>query len=137
KENITASVATVSQKQLQDQKSPNISNLLQGKVAGVDVSSGSGQPGSAANIRIRGRNSLSSGTSPLWVVDGVVSHGTANVNPNDIASISVLKDAAATTQYGSRGTNGVIVVTTKSATNAGEGLLSVNLSSGTSRFNRG
>lgn len=137
KENITASVSTVSQKQLQDQKSPNISNLLQGKVAGVDVSAGSGKPGEAANIRIRGRNSISSGTGPLWVVDGVVTHGTPNINPNDIASISVLKDAAATTQYGSRGTNGVVVVTTKSATNAGEGVFSVNLSSGTSKFNRG
>ncbi len=137
KENITASVATVSQKQLQDQKSPNISNLLQGKVAGVDVSTGSGQPGAAANIRIRGRNSLSSGTAPLWVVDGVVAHGTPNINPNDIASISVLKDAAATTQYGSRGTNGVVVVTTKSAANVGEGIFSVNLSSGVSKFNRG
>ncbi|SJN40450.1 SusC/RagA family TonB-linked outer membrane protein [Sphingobacterium sp. JB170] len=137
KENVTASVATVDQKQLKDQKSPNISNLLQGKVAGVDVSAGSGQPGAAANIRIRGRNSLSSGTSPLWVVDGVIAHGTPNINPNDIASISVLKDAAATTQYGSRGTNGVVVVTTKSATDSGQGLFSVNLSSGASTFNRG
>ncbi len=137
KENVTASIATISQKQLKDTKSPNISNLLQGKVAGVDVTSGSGQPGAAANIRIRGRNSISSGTSPLWVVDGVVTHGTPNINPNDIQTISVLKDAAATTQYGSRGTNGVVIVTTKSAANAGDGTFTANLSSGTSRFNNG
>ncbi|MGO1520858.1 MAG: SusC/RagA family TonB-linked outer membrane protein [Sphingobacterium sp.] len=134
---ISASIATIDQKQLKDTKSPNVSNLLQGKVAGVDVSSGSGQPGQGANIRIRGRNSISSGTAPLWVVDGVIAHGVPNINPNDIQTISVLKDAAATTQYGSRGTNGVIVVTTKSATHAGDGVFSVNLSTGTSRFNKG
>ena len=134
---ISASIATVSQKQLQDQKSPNISNLLQGKVAGVDVGNGSGRPGAPANIKIRGRNSISSGTAPLWVVDGVVAHGTPIVNPNDIETISILKDAAATTQYGSRGTNGVVIVTTKSAANAGDGIFTVNLSSGVSNFNMG
>lgn len=134
---ISASISTIDQKELKDTKSPNISNLLQGKVAGVDVASGSGQPGQGATIRIRGRNSISSGTAPLWVVDGVIAHGTPNINPNDIENISVLKDAAATTQYGSRGTNGVVVVTTKSAAQAGDGVFSVNLSSGTSRFNQG
>ena len=134
---ISASISTIDQEALKDTKSPNISNLLQGKVAGVDVSSGSGEPGAGATIRIRGRNSISSNTAPLWVVDGVIAHGTPNINPNDIETISVLKDAAATTQYGSRGTNGVVVVTTKSAARAGEGVFSVNLSSGTSRFNQG
>lgn len=137
RENISASIATISPKELQDTKSPNISNLLQGKVAGINVVNGSGRPGAQGNIRIRGRNSISSKTSPLWVVDGVVMHGVPNISPNDIASLSVLKDAAATAQYGSRGTNGVIVVTTKTAANSGAGTFSVNWITGTSRFNPG
>lgn len=133
---ISASIVSLDQKKLKDSKSPNVSNLLQGKVAGVDVV-GTGRPGQQANVKIRGRSSLSSGTNPLWVVDGVITHGVANINPNDIETISVLKDAAATTQYGSRGTNGVIVVTTKRALREGEGTFSVNLSSGVSKFNFG
>lgn len=136
KGDISASIVSLDQKKLKDTKSPNVSNLLQGKVAGVDVV-GTGRPGQQANVKIRGRSSLSSGTNPLWVVDGVITHGVANINPNDIESISVLKDAAATTQYGSRGTNGVIVVTTKRALREGEGTFSVNLSSGISKFNFG
>lgn len=137
REEISASIVTIDQKTLKDTRSPNISNLLQGKAAGIDVVNGSGRPGAQANIRIRGRNSISSSTSPLWVVDGVIMHGTPNVNPNDIESLSVLKDAAATAQYGSRGTNGVIVVTTKRAANVGDGTFSVNLLTGASRFNQG
>lgn len=137
RENISASVAIVDQKALKDTRSPNISNLLQGKVAGVNVVNGSGRPGAQANIRIRGRSSISSSTSPLWVVDGVIMHGTPNINPNDIESISILKDAAATAQYGSRGTNGVVVATTRQALQAGDGTFSVNLLTGASRFNQG
>src|SRR5690606_39524571 len=87
-------------------------------------------------IRIRGRSSIYSNIDPLWVVDGVIQHGVPNINPNDVASMSVLKDAAATTQYGSRGTNGVIVITTKRA-RSGEGTLTANLKTGSSRFNHG
>ena len=137
KDNISASISTLSQKELKDTRSPNVSNLLQGKVAGINVVNGSGRPGAQANIRIRGRNSISSSTSPLWVVDGVIMHGTPNINPNDISSLSILKDAAATAQYGSRGTNGVIIVTTKRANGVGEGTFSVNLLTGSSRFNEG
>ncbi|WDF69456.1 SusC/RagA family TonB-linked outer membrane protein [Sphingobacterium oryzagri] len=137
RENISASVAVVDQKKLKDTRSPNISNLLQGKAPGVDVVNGSGRPGAQANIRIRGRNSISSSTSPLWVVDGVIMHGMPNINPNDVESISILKDAAATAQYGSRGTNGVVVVTTKRALEEGDGTFSVNLLTGASRFNQG
>jgi TonB-linked SusC/RagA family outer membrane protein len=137
RDNISASIATISQKELKDTRSPNVSNLLQGKVAGINVVNGSGKPGAQANIRIRGRNSISSSTSPLWVVDGVIMHGTPNVNPNDISSLSILKDAAATAQYGSRGTNGVIIVTTRRASGSGEGTFSVNLLTGASRFNQG
>lgn len=137
KGNITASITTISPEKLKDVTTPNVSGMLQGKVAGVDVVSGSGQPGSGATIRIRGRNSISSGTDPLWVVDGIIMHGTPNINPNDIESMSVLKDAAATTQYGSRGTNGVIVVTTKRASKNGESQITVNLKTGSSNFNQG
>lgn len=95
-----------------DAKSPNITNLLQGKVAGLRITSSSGQPGSTASLRLRGKTIISSGTAALWVVDGVIYHDTPNINPNDVETVSVLKDAAATEQYGSRGANGVIVVTT-------------------------
>lgn len=132
---ISASIVKVDAKALKDVKSPNVSNLLQGKVAGVNVVSGSGRPGDNATIRIRGRSSISSSSSPLWVVDGVIAHGTPNINPNDIENVTVLKDAAATTQYGSRGANGVIVMTTKRA--SGEGTFSVNLASGVSHYNQG
>src|SRR5690606_20349258 len=137
KTEVSASVVSIDQKTLKDVKSPNVSTLLQSKIAGVDVVSGSGRPGSNANIRVRGRNSINSNISPLWVVDGVIMHGTPNINPNDIETVSVLKDAAATTQYGSRGASGVIVVTTKRALKPGEHLFSFNLSSGISKFNPG
>lgn len=135
--NVTASIATVDSKSLkQTATSPSVGNLLQGKVAGVDVISSSGRPGSMGNIRIRGRATISSNQEVLWVVDGVIAHGTPNINPNDVESISVLKDGAATTQYGSRGVNGVIVVTTKRP-QAGKGQISVNLKTGSSTLNQG
>ncbi|QNK61508.1 TonB-dependent receptor [Pedobacter sp. PAMC26386] len=110
KSQIVSSVSTVSAKQLLDVTSNNTANLLQGKAAGVAVSSSSGQPGTTPTIRIRGTGSISSGNEPLTVVDGVIG-GTAN--PRDIESITVLKDAGATGLYGSRAANGVIVITTK------------------------
>lgn len=113
KEEVTAAVSVVSSKDLVDTKSPNITNLLQGKVAGLRITSGSGRPGATASMRLRGRSSISAGTDALWVVDGVIYHGTPNINPNDVETVSVLKDAAATAQYGSRGANGVLVITTK------------------------
>lgn len=110
KSQIVSSVSTVSAKQLLDVTSNSAATLLQGKAAGVAVSSSSGQPGVTPSIRIRGTGSISSGNEPLTVVDGVIG-GTAN--PRDIESITVLKDAAATGLYGSRAANGVIVITTK------------------------
>lgn len=132
---ISASIVKVDAKALKDVKSPNVSNLLQGKVAGVNVVSGSGRPGDNATIRIRGRSSISSSSSPLWVVDGVIAHGTPNINPSDIETVTVLKDAAASTLYGSRGANGVIVITTKRA--SGDGTFTVSLNTGASHYNRG
>lgn len=135
--NISASIATVDSKDLKlTATSPTVGNLLQGKIAGVDVISSSGRPGEMGNIRIRGRATISSNQEVLWVVDGIIAHGAPNINPNDVESISVLKDGAATTQYGSRGVNGVIVVTTKKP-KSGKGQLAVNLKTGTSTLNQG
>ena len=136
KEEVTASVGVVSAKDLIDSKSPNITNLLQGKVAGLNIVTGSGRPGSTSAMRVRGQTSIYGDTGALWVVDGVIFHGTPNINPNDVETVSVLKDAAATSQYGSRGANGVIIVTTKRG--KGQGLtVNVDYSSSWNKFNAG
>jgi TonB-linked SusC/RagA family outer membrane protein len=125
---ITGSVASVS-KNLLSQPAASLDNLLQGSVSGIAVTQNSGQPGSTATIRIRGGNSISFGNAPLYVIDGFIvysnndnvnigSNGPAvnalsTINPSDIESIEVLKDASATAIYGSRGANGVIIITTK------------------------
>ena len=125
KTNVTGSIATVAGAAVADKPFTSVDKELQGDVAGVQVSSTSGQPGSATDIRIRGVGSIVSGAAPLWVIDGVIAQTgdlsvnttTANplstLNPDDIESISVLKDAASTAPYGSRGANGVIIVSTK------------------------
>lgn len=132
---ITGSVGIVSSDKLEATPLASVSSLLQGQVAGVSVSAVSGQPGVQSKIRIRGTNNLSGSSDPLWVVDGVPMQnesasmsseelatggfdnifvtGIGNINPNDIESITILKDAAAAAIYGSRAANGVIVVTTK------------------------
>jgi TonB-linked SusC/RagA family outer membrane protein len=114
KSSVTGAIAVVNSEELKTVTSPNVNTMLQGKVAGVQVLNTSGKPGEAAQIRIRGKGTFNSSLDPLWVVDGVVGGTGAQLNPNEIASISVLKDAAATALYGSRATNGVILVTTKS-----------------------
>ena len=114
KSSITGAIAVVSSEELKTVTSPNVNTMLQGKVAGVQVLNTSGKPGEAAQIRIRGKGTLTSSLDPLWVIDGVVGGTGAQLNPNEIEAISVLKDAAATALYGSRATNGVILVTTKS-----------------------
>lgn len=123
---VTGSIAKVSAKQLENIPMPSLDLLLQGSVPGLQVSSYSGQPGGQADVRIRGIGSITAGSNPLYVVDGIpintgtlgdgltwTSNSLAGINPNDIESISVLKDAAATAIYGSRGGNGVIIITTK------------------------
>lgn len=111
KTSVTGSVSTLKAEKLKDITTPNIENMLQGKVAGVVVTNASGEPGKTSNIIIRGKGSLNQAVDPLWVVDGIV--GANQPNPNDIENITVLKDASATALYGSRGANGVIMVTTK------------------------
>lgn len=111
KSHLTGAVASVSSKDLQASVARTASSALQGRIAGVNVSSMTGQPGEGMNINIRGVSSLSS-TTPLYVIDGV--YGDINmVDPSDIQSIEVLKDASAAAIYGSRAANGVVLVTTK------------------------
>lgn len=115
---------------------PNVTAMLQGQVAGMNVSMNSGKPGEGGTITIRGKGSLNSTTTPLWVVDGVVGGLTASLNPNDIETLTVLKDGSATALYGARGANGVIVVTTKSAKN-GENRIDATIKVGFTNLSRG
>ncbi len=113
REDLTGAVATVDNKELEKQVNTSLSDKLQGRMAGVTVKSGGGQPGQASNIQIRGVNNFN-GTGPLWVIDGLQTTDTRDFNPNDVASIQVIKDASAAALYGTRGANGVVIVTTKS-----------------------
>ena len=116
KEAFTGSAKVVSADDLSKTQSSNVSDALVGKVAGMQMSSASGRPGSQQSITIRGIGSYNANTEPLWVVDGMPYEGDINnLNPADIESISVLKDAASNALYGARGANGVIMVTTKRA----------------------
>lgn len=108
---LSSAVVTVDADQLTDVTTSDVGNMLQGKVAGVQVSNSTGQPGAGAEIRIRGTGSITAASDPVYVVDGVMG---GQFNPNDVESISVLKDAGATGIYGAAAAGGVIVVTTKS-----------------------
>lgn len=112
---LTGSVSSVSSEKVTQVKAvSNVASVLQGQAAGVQVIQRSGQPGEYVSIRIRGINSIAGGNDPLYVVDGLPLDGlTAQINPSDIDKIEVLKDASATAIYGSRGANGVIMITTK------------------------
>jgi TonB-linked SusC/RagA family outer membrane protein len=117
KESLTGSLQTVKGDKLRDITSPSVENMLNGKAAGVYVAPGTGRPGAKGGVVIRGQATLSGTTSPLWVVDGVILGSSAgDLNPDDIATLTVLKDAASTAIYGSQGANGVVVVTTKNPT---------------------
>jgi TonB-linked SusC/RagA family outer membrane protein len=113
KEAMTGSVASMSGDKLQDVASSDITQALQGRVVGVELSQTSSRPGASMQIRIRGTRSLSASNDPLVVLDGIPFTGSlSDINPNDIKSLDILKDASATAIYGSRGANGVILVTT-------------------------
>lgn len=117
KSSFVGAAEQISGEKLQSMSSSNISKSLEGAVAGLQTSSSSGTPGSSANIIIRGLGSVSAEQSPLLVVDGVPYEGSLNsISSNDIESITVLKDAAANSMYGARGSNGVIIITTKRGT---------------------
>lgn len=114
KSSFTGSASVVSGKELEKLQTSNITKSLEGTVAGIQMTSSSGQPGSDAKIFVRGIGSISANQNPLYVVDGVPYEGSMNsISPNDIESMTVLKDAAANSLYGSRGANGVILITTK------------------------
>ncbi|MFD2915503.1 SusC/RagA family TonB-linked outer membrane protein [Psychroserpens luteus] len=112
---VTSAVATVSAESIESVPINSVDQLLQGQAAGVNVSTGSGQPGQSATILIRGRGSLNGDVEPLFIVDGVPvdQDNFRSINQNDIETMSVLKDAAATAVYGNRGAGGVILITTK------------------------
>lgn len=121
KESFTGSAETIRGEKLRDRPVADVSRMLDGQMSGVMTTSGSGQPGSGAGIMVRGFGSINASSSPLIVVDGIPYDGSLNsLNPNDIESLSVLKDASAGALYGSRGANGVVIVTTKSGGNADE-----------------
>jgi TonB-dependent SusC/RagA subfamily outer membrane receptor len=111
RKDLTGSVGSVEATKLTAVPTPNISNALEGRSSGVTVI-GNGQPGSTASVRIRGFSSFIN-NDPLYVVDGIPTQDISSMNPNDVESISVLKDAGAASIYGSRASNGVIIVTTK------------------------
>ena len=117
KKDVTGSTVTIKGETLNEIKAPNIFNQLQGRAPGVDIVNNSTQIGSGGQIRIRGNRSLTGNNNPLIVVDGMVYGGSVNdINPDNIASLDILKDASATAIYGSRGSNGVIIITTKRGT---------------------
>ena len=126
KEAFTGTAAKIDVENIQAKAVSNVSQALKGEVAGVNVVSGSGAPGSDATIRIRGFGSVNGNRDPLYVVDGApFTSDVSSINPADIASMVVLKDAAATSIYGSRGANGVILITTKQG-KSGTSIVSVD-----------
>ncbi len=124
--NMTGSAIALSDNDLKDVFSPSVSTMLQGKVAGVYAQTNSGRPGETASINIRGKGSINTTNNPLWVIDGVIyGHEEPTINPADIEGITILKDASATSLYGSRAANGVILIQTK---NPEKGASSFNVS---------
>jgi TonB-linked SusC/RagA family outer membrane protein len=150
KSQLTGAIASVSAKQITEMPITNLGQAMQGRVAGVDVSQSGSKPGSVPNILIRGRRSFNAGNNPLYVVDGIpmagdrnellsnrpfdfASGGYEDINPNDVASMEVLKDASAAAIYGARGANGVILVTTKRGKTKGKTTISYDTYYGVSK----
>jgi TonB-linked SusC/RagA family outer membrane protein len=132
KSDLTGSVGSVKSDEIQERQLPSMAQALAGRVTGVAVNANSGRPGGQTNVRIRGFSSISTSNNPLYVIDGVMMPMTSqtdgsyalnnaidNINPSDIASVEVLKDASATAIFGARGANGVILVTTKRGSTSG------------------
>lgn len=123
---LTGAVSSIREEDIAATKSSNVIEALQGKVAGIDMVRSSGEAGSGYSILLRGARSLTASNSPIYIVDGIDYGSRVNINPNDIASMEVLKDASATAIYGSRGANGVILITTKKGS-AGAPKISFNM----------
>lgn len=149
KRDITGSISSVKSKELEMVPAISVDNMLQGMVAGVQVFGANGVPGSPTRVMVRGTNSIYNGTEPLWIIDGMILQQTSDgltgiarnssttaqnplamINPNDIESIEVLKDASATAIYGSRGSNGVIIVTTKTGKGQSRGTFNIDYQGG-------
>ncbi|SHG01800.1 TonB-linked outer membrane protein, SusC/RagA family [Bacteroides luti] len=127
KESVTGSVASVKGDVMRDVPSSNISQALQGRVAGVDMSQTSSKPGASMQIRVRGTRSLNASNDPLIVLDGLPFAGSiSDISPSDIKSIDILKDASATAIYGSRGANGVILITSNKGSKGDKAKVSYN-----------
>jgi TonB-dependent starch-binding outer membrane protein SusC len=135
KSDLTGAVGTVKESQLQERPAASLNQALAGRMPGVMVSTNSGRPGGRTNVRIRGFSSINSSNNPLYVVDGVMlpqnnqnqfSQAIDFINPNDIVSVEVLKDASSTAIYGARGANGVILISTKRG-QSGEGKITYNV----------
>ena len=149
KSQLTGAISSVTSKQITEMPITNIGQAMQGRVAGVDVAQSGSRPGSTPTIRIRGRRSFNAGNNPLYVVDGIpltgdrnellpsgsrpfdfTSGGYEDLNPNDVASLEILKDATATAIYGARGANGVVLVTTKRGNPTGKTTISYDAYAG-------
>ena len=135
KSDVTGSIASVKGKEIEKIATSNIEQALQGKVAGLHVTPASGNPGAGAVIRIRGTGTLNN-ANPLYVIDGMITYDASLVNPQDVESIEVLKDASAAAIYGSRGANGVIIITTKNGRNKQKGQISVSSYYGTQQVTK-
>lgn len=127
KEAVTGSVASIKGDALREVPASNVTQALQGRIAGVNISQTSSQPGATMQIRVRGTRSLTASNDPLVVLDGIPFAGNiADINPNDVASIDILKDASATAIYGSRGANGVVLITTNKGQRGRKPVISYN-----------
>lgn len=114
KSDLTGAVSGVSNRQYKNQPVQRVENILQGRTPGVEVTATSGMPGASMKVRVRGTTSINKSSAPLYVIDGIISSsGLDGINPSDIQSMEILKDASSTAIYGSRGSNGVILITTK------------------------
>lgn len=133
KSSFTGSASTIKTEKIAVRQTSNVTNALAGQVAGVQITSGNGQPGTSATVRIRGIGSMAASNDPLYVVDGVPYDGDiASINTQDIESMTVLKDAAANSLYGARGANGVILITTKKG-KSGQAVVRFDAKWGTNR----
>ena len=132
----TGSAKQIGAEELEKTKTVDLAKSMEGKIAGVQVVTNSGQPGNASEIRIRGIGSLNASQQPLYVLDGVPYNGNiASIDPRDIESFTVLKDASAAALYGSRASNGVIMITTKSG-KSGESKIEVSMDFGQNKIGR-
>lgn len=116
KKDITGSVALVGADELESRPNTQLGSLVQGRAAGVRVVTGSGKPSQGMSIRVRGTNSITAGSEPLYVVDGIPTSDTRSINPADVESLIVLKDASSAAIYGAQGANGVVLITTRQGT---------------------